>query len=128
MSPANDSFDSNPQPLFNHVVEGLRPLGLAFIDVVEGATGGPRDNAPFDYEALHDRFDGAWMVNNGYTRQMALDVIASGKADLVAFGRPFIANPDLVRRLKTNLPLAELDPATTYGKGPEGYTTYPAVA
>ena len=128
VSPVNDSFDSNPQPLFNHVVEGLRPLGLAFIDVVEGATGGPRDNAPFDYEALHDRFDGAWMVNNGYTRQMALDVIASGKADLVAFGRPFIANPDLVRRLKTNLPLAELDPATTYGKGPEGYTTYPAVA
>jgi N-ethylmaleimide reductase len=128
VSPANDSYDSNPQPLFNYVVEQLNPLGLAFIDVVEGATGGPRDNAPFDYEALHDRFDGAWMVNNGYTRQMALDVIASGKADLVAFGRPFIANPDLVRRLKEDLPLAELDPATTYGKGAPGYTTYPALA
>ncbi len=128
VSPANDSFDSDPQPLFNYVVEQLNPLGLAFIDVVEGATGGPRDNAPFDYEALHDRFDGAWMVNNGYTRQMALDVIAAGTADLVAFGRPFIANPDLVRRLQEDLPLAELDPATTYGKGADGYTTYPALA
>jgi N-ethylmaleimide reductase len=127
VSPANDSFDSDPQPLFNYIVEQLNPLGLAFIDVVEGATGGPRDNAPFDYEALHDRFDGTWIVNNGYTRQMALDVIASGKADLVAFGRPFIANPDLVRRLKEDLPLAELDPAATYGKGPEGYTTYSAL-
>ena len=68
------------------------------------------------------------MVNNGYDRQMALDVIAEGKADLVAFGRPFIANPDLTRRLKEDLPLAELDPATTYGKGPEGYITYPALA
>jgi N-ethylmaleimide reductase len=95
--------------------------------MVEGATGGPRDNAPFDYEALHDRFDGAWMVNNGYDRRMALDVIASGKADLVAFGRPFIANPDLVRRLRQDLPFSELDPATTYGKGADGYTTYPAL-
>jgi N-ethylmaleimide reductase len=128
VSPANDSHDSNPQPLFEYVVEQLNPLGLAFIDVVEGATGGPRDYAPFDYEALHDRFDGAWMVNNGYDRQMALDVVASGEADLVAFGRPFIANPDLVRRLKEDLPLADLDPATTYGKGPPGYTTYPALA
>ncbi|HEX4505716.1 MAG TPA: alkene reductase, partial [Alphaproteobacteria bacterium] len=71
---------------------------------------------------------GAWMVNNGYDRRMALDVIASGEADLVAFGRPFIANPDLVRRLREDLILAELDPATTYGKGAPGYTTYPALA
>jgi N-ethylmaleimide reductase len=133
VSPAGDSFDSNPQPLFEHVVERLNPMGLAFIDIVEGATGGARDfnpletGAPFDYAALHDRFDGAWMVNNGYTRQMALDIIASGEADLVAFGRPFIANPDLVRRLKDDLALAELDPATTYGKGAAGYTSYPAL-
>ncbi|HTJ63538.1 MAG TPA: alkene reductase [Alphaproteobacteria bacterium] len=127
VSPAGDSHDSAPQPLFEHIVERLNPMKLAFIDIVEGATGGPRDNAPFDYEALHDRFDGAWMVNNGYTRRMALDAVASGKADFVAFGRPFIANPDLVRRLREDLPLAELDPATTYGKGAAGYTTYPAL-
>jgi len=128
VSPAGDSHDSNPQPLFEHIVERLNPMGLAFIDIVEGATGGARDNLPFDYAALRERYDGAWMVNNGYTREMALNVIASGEADFVAFGRPFIANPDLVRRLKENLPLAELDPATTYGKGAPGYTTYPALA
>jgi len=128
VSPAGDSFDSNPQPLFEYVVEQLNPLGLAFLDIVEGATGGPRDYAPFDYEALRRRFDGAWMVNNGYDRAMALEAVASGKADLVAFGRLFIANPDLVRRLKEGLPLAELDPATTYGKGEQGYINYPALA
>jgi N-ethylmaleimide reductase len=128
VSPAGDSHDSDPQPLFNYVVEQLNPLGLAFLDIVEGATGGPRDFAPFDYEALKERFDGAWMVNNGYDRAMALAAVASGKADLVAFGRPFIANPDLVRRLKENLPLAADDPARTYGKGAEGYVDYPALA
>jgi N-ethylmaleimide reductase len=128
VSPAGDSHDRDPQPLFEYIVERLNMLGLAFIDIVEGATGGARDFAPFNYEALHDRFDGAWMVNNGYDRQMAIDAVAEGKADLVAFGRPFIANPDLVRRLKEDLPLAELDPATTYGKGAAGYTTYPALA
>jgi N-ethylmaleimide reductase len=128
VSPANDSHDGNPQPLFEYVVERLRPLGLAFIDIVEGATGGPRDNAPFDYDALRDRFDGAWMVNNGYDRAMAIAAVASGAADLVAFGRPYIANPDLVRRLKENLPLADFDPVTTYGKGTAGYTDYPALA
>jgi len=128
VSPAGDSFDSNPQPLFESVVEQLNPLGLAFLDIVEGATGGPRDFAPFDYAALRRRFDGAWMVNNGYDRAMALEAVASGAADLVAFGRAFIANPDLVRRLKEDLPLAELDPATTYGKGEAGYISYPALA
>jgi N-ethylmaleimide reductase len=127
VSPAGDSHDSNPQPLFEYIVERLNPLKLAFIDIVEGATGGPRDHAPFDYEALHARYDGAWMVNNGYARQMAMDAVASGAADFVALGRPFIANPDLVRRLREDLPLAELDPATTYGKGAPGYTTYPAL-
>jgi N-ethylmaleimide reductase len=125
VSPANGAHDSNPQPLFELVVEQLNPFGLAFLDIVEGATGGPRDNAPFDYDALRDRFDGAWMVNNGYDRDMAIAAIASGAADLVAFGRPFIANPDLVRRLRENLPLAAFDPVTTYGKGAAGYIDYP---
>jgi N-ethylmaleimide reductase len=125
VSPAGDSHDSNPQPLFEYVVEQMNRIGVSFIDVVEGATGGPRDNAPFDYEALRSRFDGIWIVNNGYDRAMALDAVASGRADMVAFGRPYIANPDLVRRLKDDLPLAEHDPVTTYGKGAEGYTLYP---
>lgn len=126
VSPANDSHDSNPQPLFNHVVEGLNRFGLAYVHVVEGATGGPRDFAPFDYSALRARFDGVWMVNNGYDRQIAIDAIAGGVADLVSFGRLFIANPDLVRRFAEDRPLNALMTAETlYGGGAHGYTDYP---
>ena len=129
VSPANDSHDSDPQALFNHVVERLNPLGLAFIHVVEGATGGARDNAPFDYAALRQRFGGAWMVNNGYDRDMAIDAVESGRADLVSFGRPFIANPDLVARLRADAPLnALMGPETLYGGGAHGYIDYPTLA
>jgi N-ethylmaleimide reductase len=128
VSPAGDSKDSDPQALFNHVVEALNPLGLAYLHVVEGATGGPRDNEPFDYAALRDRFDGVWMVNNGYDRAMALEAVASGRADLVSFGRAFIANPDLVRRLREEAPLNELlGRDTLYGGGARGYTDYPTL-
>ena len=134
VTPANDAQqDSDAQGLYNYVVERLAPLKLAFLHVVEGATGGARDVATFDYAALRSRFKrgnehGAWMVNNGYTRQMALDVVAQGAADLVAFGKPFISNPDLVRRLHDDAPLAALNPKTLYGGGAEGYTDYPALA
>ena len=134
VTPANDAQqDSDAQGLYEYVVEQLAPLKLAFLHVVEGATGGARDVAPFDYAALRSRFKhgndhGAWMVNNGYTRQMALDVVASGAADLVAFGKPFISNPDLVRRLHDDAPLAALNPKTLYGGGAEGYIDYPALA
>ena len=95
-----------------------------------GVTGGPRDVAPFDYAALRSRFKhgnehGAWMVNNGYTRAMALDVVACGAADLVAFGKPFISNPDLVRRLREDAPLAPLSRDTLYGGGAAGFIDYP---
>lgn len=128
VTPANDiGQDSDPQALFNAAVEQLRPFGLAYLHVVEGATGGPRDNAPFDYGQLRERFDGAWMVNNGYDRAMALEAVASGRADLVAFGRPFISNPDLVRRLRENAPLNAWDSKTFYGGGEQGYTDYPTL-
>jgi len=88
--------------------------------------------APFDYAALRNRFkrgneQGAWIVNNGYTREMAIEAVASGAADMVAFGRPFISNPDLVERLRRNAPLAALDRDTLYGGGARGYTDYPAL-
>jgi N-ethylmaleimide reductase len=128
VTPANDAGpDSDPQALFEHAVAQLAPLRLAFIEVVEGQTAGARDFAPFDYAALRRRFAGAWMVNNGYQRQMALEVVASGAADLVSFGRPFIGNPDLVRRLRENAPLAALDPGTLYGGGARGYIDYPTL-
>ena len=129
VSPVNDSSESNPQPLFEHVVRELEKLHPVYIHVVEGATGGPRDIAPFDYEALHRLYSGVWMVNNGYTKEMAQEAIASGKADLVSFGRAMITNPDLVRRFKENAPLNELfkDAPLYGGQGPHGYIDYPAL-
>lgn len=125
---ANDAGpDSDPQALSEYAVAQLAPLHLAFLEVVEGATGGARDFAPFDYAALRRRFGGAWMVNNGYQRQMAMDVVARGEADLVSFGRPFIANPDLVRRLREDAPLAAFDKATLYGGGARGYIDHPTL-
>ena len=70
---------------------------------------------------------GGWIVNNGYARAMALDAIAAGRADAVAFGKAFIANPDLVARLRRDAPLAEAHRATFYGGGAEGYTDYPTL-
>jgi N-ethylmaleimide reductase len=68
------------------------------------------------------------MANNGYTGAMAEEAVAQGRADLVAFGRPYIANPDLAERLRKKAPLNEIDKATLYGGGAKGYTDYPALA
>jgi len=133
VTPVNDARqDSDAQGLFNLLLEQLAPLRLAYVHVIQGATGGARDVAPFDYAALRSRYkrgneDGAWIVNNGYTRAMALDSVCGGAADMVAFGRPFISNPDLVHRLREDAPLATLHIETLYGGGAAGYTDYPAL-
>src|SRR5260370_25294417 len=98
VTPANDVSDSNPQPLFDYIVDHLNALKLTYIPVIEGATGGPRDIAPFDYGSLHKRFKGAYIANNGYDFDLANQVLAANAADLIAFGKPFIANTDLVER------------------------------
>jgi N-ethylmaleimide reductase len=128
VTPANDiGQDSDPFALFSHVVTELAKLKFAFIEVVEGSTGGPRDFAPFDFDALRTLWPGAWITNNGYSREMALDAVAAGRTDAVSFGKPFISNPDLTRRLRDDLELAPLDQKTMYGGGAEGYTDYPAL-
>ncbi len=128
VTPSNDAGpDSDPQALMTHAVAQLAPLKLAYMHLIEGQTGGARDVAPFDYAALRQRFGGAWMVNNGYTRDMAQQVVASGGADLVAFGKAFIANPDLGQRLREGAPLNVPDNKTFYGGGAAGYTDYPAL-
>jgi N-ethylmaleimide reductase len=132
MTTFNDTpRDSDPQGLYNHLVERLSPLGLAYVHVIQGETGGAREPEdavrPFDYDALRERFRGCWMVNNGYGREDAEEVIASGRADLVAFGRPFIGNPDLVRRLREGAPLNPSQEDKFYGGGAEGYTDYPTL-
>jgi N-ethylmaleimide reductase len=136
VTPANDASDPEPQPLFEHVVRGLATRGLAYVHVIEGATGGPRDHQqgdkPFDYAAFRQAYrqaggQGAWMVNNGYDKALAEQAVASGAADLVAFGRLFISNPDLVERLRQDAPLNEGDRDTYYGGGAHGYIDYPAL-
>ena len=131
VTPANDAFDSSPQPLFEYVVKHLAKLDLAYLHIIVGATGGARElsERPFDYDALKAAYrtaggKGAWMVNNGYDKATAVQALEDG-ADLVAFGKPYIANPDLVKRLRTDAPLNTPDQATFYGGGAEGYTDYP---
>ena len=135
VTPANDASDPDPQPLFEYVVRQLAPLDLAFLHIIEGATGGARDHQqggkPFDYAALRDAYrqaggKAAWMVNNGYDRALAEKALDAG-ADLVAFGRLFIANPDLPERLKQGGPFNEPDRKTFYGGKAGGYTDYPAL-
>jgi N-ethylmaleimide reductase len=133
VTPANDIVDPDPQPLFEYVVKQLAPLQLAYLHLIEGSTGGPREveGRPFDYARVRRAWrdagaKGAWMVNNSYDKALAEQALTEG-ADLVAFGRPFIANPDLVERLRRNAPLNAVEKATLYGGGAKGYTDYPAL-
>ncbi len=127
LTPFNDLADSNPQAVFGYLVEELNKRGIAFIHFIEGATGGPRDVPGFDYAWARKAFHGAYIANNGYDRQMALDAIDTGHADAVAFGRLYIANPDLVERLQRNAALNAPNPNTFYTPGPVGYTDYPTL-
>ncbi|WP_395666201.1 alkene reductase [Methylocella sp.] len=127
VSPANDATDSAPETVFFPLVEALSRRGLAYIHVVEGATGGPRDVAPFDFQKLRKSFGGAYIANNAYTRALAVETLEAGRADLIAFGKLFIANPDLVERLREDAPLNAPNPETFYGGDAKGYTDYPAL-
>ena len=128
VSPANDARDKHPQELFGYLVGELDKRGIGFIHVVEGATREARDYLPFDYQALRKAFRGAYIANNGFTRALAIEAVEKGDADLVAFGRLFIANPDLPERLRRDAPLNAPDTATFYGGDAKGYTDYPALA
>jgi len=127
VTPSNDIRDSDPQATFGYLVEELNKRGIAFIHFVEGATGGARDLPGFDFAWARQAFKGTYIANNGYTREMALDAVASNAADAVAFGRLYIANPDLVQRLKLDAPFNEPDPKTFYTFGEEGYIDYPSL-
>lgn len=117
--------DSHPQPLFEHLVKELNRFGLLYLHVIEGETRGARDYREFDFTALCKRFDGLYMANNGYTKELAFQALENDRADLICFGRPFISNPDLVERLRIGAPLNPLDETTLYGGNEHGYTDYP---
>ncbi len=135
VTPTNDAFDPEPQALFEAALRALAPLGLAYVHVVVGQGRGARDHrqgdAEFSYEALRAAYRqsggrGAWMLNNGYDLELAQQDLAQGSADLIAFGRPFIANPDLARRFREGIPLAQADAAVFYGGGDAGYIDFAA--
>jgi N-ethylmaleimide reductase len=125
VSPFNAISDSNPAKLFSYLIGELDARGLGFIHVIEGTTGGPRDAVPFDFEALRKAFRGTYIANNGYNRELASAALQANHADLIALGKLFLANPDLVERFAKNAPLNAPDQATFYGGDAKGYTDYP---
>ena len=125
VNPFNDIEDSNPQALFNAVADSLNQFNLAYLHVVEGGIGDAGEAKPFDFVALRKHFKNAYMANLGYDKASGNAAIASGNADCIAYGVPFIANPDLVERYRTDAPLNAADEATFYGGTEKGYTDYP---
>lgn len=120
--------DSNPEALFKAVAEMLSPLGLAFLDVREpgyDGTFGKADRPPIA-PIIRKAFAGPLILNTDYDLAKAQTAIDVGAADAIGFGRLFIANPDLVRRLTENLALASDDVATWYSQGRLGYVDYPS--
>ena len=125
VNPFNDIEDSSPQALFNAVADSLNQFNLAYLHVVEGGIHNAGEPGSFDFVALRKHFNNAYMANLGYDKARGNAAIASGQADVIAYGVPFIANPDLVERYRTNAPLNVADEASFYGGAEKGYTDYP---
>lgn len=125
----NSMSDSQPNFTFGYVAEELNQFGLAYLHVVESRYGDGaypvRSGQLFDEQMLRDAFHGTYMANAGYDRSRAFSALNSGEADLISFGSPFIANPDLPLRLELNAPLNVPDVSTFYGGNEKGYTDYP---
>ncbi|MEZ5542752.1 MAG: alkene reductase [Pseudomonadota bacterium] len=119
----NDMHDSDPQTTFEQVATLLDGFGLAYLHVVEGdmSDGSRRLN----YDRIRARFSGRYLANCGYDLARAQQAVRSGSADMVSFGKLYIANPDLVERFRAAAALNQPDPATFYGGDEHGYTDYP---
>jgi 2,4-dienoyl-CoA reductase-like NADH-dependent reductase (Old Yellow Enzyme family) len=124
LAPRGDLYsmgDSNPATIFGYVAEQLGRRGIAFIAARESV--GPGRIGP----ELKRTFGGIYIANEGFSFQTANQAIEAGESDAVAFGKLFIANPDLPQRFALGAPLNTPDPSTFYGTGPHGYTDYPAL-
>ncbi|WP_298301245.1 alkene reductase [Hydrotalea sp.] len=123
------TMDENTIPTFEYIVKKLNNYPLAYLHLTEPFA--PVDHLPFAVMqvAKHFRplYNGTLMINKGFNKATANTVLAAGDADLVSFGVPFLANPDLVERLKQNAPLNAPDQNTFYTPGAKGYTDYPVI-
>jgi N-ethylmaleimide reductase len=123
----NAMSDSNPQALYNYLVEKLNQFNLAYLHVVEELGLSEESTDDFDFNVLRKIFNGAYMANGGYTGETAEQSLRNDLSDFVAFGVPFISNPDLPERIKQGADLNEADPNTFYGGGAKGYLDYPSL-
>lgn len=128
VSPHIDISDSQPMQTFSYLVEQLNQYDLAYIHCVEGSIQTSRESpAGFSFIELRKLFKGLYMANNCYDIAAALKAREENTADLICFGRPFIANPDLVKRLYTGAELAIAPKETWYGGAAHGYTDWPSL-
>lgn len=125
-----DMYDDDPAETFRHAITELDAYGLAYLHVVETSQVTPPqglDHVGGPTALARSVYSGTIVTNGGYDRDSAERVLSSGAADLVAFGRPFLANPDLPERLRVGAALNEGDHATFYGGGEAGYVDYPTL-
>jgi N-ethylmaleimide reductase len=128
---ANDSGEPDPMPLYSHVVNALGPLGLAYLHFIEPRSSGAGraevnwQNVPSAMLLFRPLWKGVLIAAGGFSGDAAEAAVAQGHADAVAFGRIFISNPDLPRRLQHGYPLTPYNRATFYGGEETGYTDYP---
>jgi 2,4-dienoyl-CoA reductase-like NADH-dependent reductase (Old Yellow Enzyme family) len=118
---AHDMGDADPESTFLHAARELGKRRIAFICARES------HDQPALGPKMKEAFGGVFIANEGFTADTAREVIASGRADAVAFGKAAIANPDLVRRFRESTPLNPPVPETFYASGPEGYLDYPVL-
>jgi N-ethylmaleimide reductase len=128
---ANDSGEADPMPLYTHAIQSLNPLGLAYLHFIEPRSSGAgraevnHQNVPSAMVLFRPVWKGVLISAGGFTGEAADAAIAAGHADAIAFGRIFISNPDLPRRLRHGYPLTPYNRATFYGGEEKGYTDYP---
>ena len=133
LSPNGDSQgvdDSQPHLLFQAAAEALDEIGIAFLELREPGPDGTFGKAAVDpvHPLIRKAFAGPLVLNSDFRLEQAQSALASGAADAIAFGRTFLANPDLPERLRRNAPLNPDEMATWYSQGPEGYVDYPPLA
>ncbi|PQO38231.1 alkene reductase [Blastopirellula marina] len=133
LSPTMNGYgmeDADPAALYREAAEALSPFGLAYLHTAESIRPGRIYNPDAERitPIIRQHYDGVLITNGGYDKQTATKAIQSGEADAIAFGQPFIANPDLPERLRRNAPLNTPDLATYYSPGSKGYVDYPALA